>query len=96
MPYVLVSTKIRLETGPTTVGDVDSDPQLMEYLGAKPGQQLGNNFVEYISLDVPRVVLNKLELKGYKVVGMTGIGQTCAWTMYKPDEDQSAILEKTG
>lgn len=86
MPYVLVSTQIRLENGPTIVGDVDSDPILMEYLNAKPSKQLGNNFVEYITPDLPRVVLNKLEEKGFKVVGVCGIGQTCAWTMYKPDQ----------
>lgn len=31
----------------------------------------------------PRVVLNKLLDEGYRVVGMAGIGQTCAWTLFK-------------
>lgn len=87
MPYILVSTQVRLENGPTIVGDVGSDPVLMEQLNAKAVQQLGNNFVEYITPDVPRVVLNKLEKMGWKVAGMAGIGQTCCWTLHKAEEE---------
>ena len=36
--------------------------------------------------DPPRIVLNKLEVKGYKVVAVTGVGQTCIWTLHKPKE----------
>lgn len=43
MPYVFVSTRIRLETGPTVVGDEQSDPQLMAYLGAKRVHEKCNN-----------------------------------------------------
>ena len=39
---------------------------------------------EWISDDLPRVVLNKLETLGYRVQCMTGVGQTCIWTCYKP------------
>ncbi|CAF5103584.1 unnamed protein product, partial [Rotaria socialis] len=28
MPYLFVSTRIRLESGPTVVGDEQSDPEL--------------------------------------------------------------------
>ncbi|XP_003747578.1 GTP cyclohydrolase 1 feedback regulatory protein [Galendromus occidentalis] len=83
MPYVLISTQIRLENGPTIVGDADSDPELMEFLGARRIRQLGNNFFEYSSASPPRKVLNKLEEKGYHVVAMTGIGQTCVWTLHR-------------
>lgn len=83
MPYLLISTQVRLENGPTIVGDADSDPRLMEQLGAKRIQQLGNNFVEYLTPDVPRAVLDKLEKLGWKVVAMTGVGQTCCWTLHK-------------
>uniref|UniRef100_A0A914WEP0 GTP cyclohydrolase 1 feedback regulatory protein n=1 Tax=Plectus sambesii TaxID=2011161 RepID=A0A914WEP0_9BILA len=89
MPYILISTQIRLECGPTVVGDADSDPELMKALEAMPSKQLGNNFVEYTTVWPPRAVLNKLETLGWKVVGMAGIGQTCAWTLHKT-EDWSA------
>ena len=35
MPYILISTTIRLETGPTVVGDENSNKEIMNYLGAK-------------------------------------------------------------
>ncbi|CAF1255275.1 unnamed protein product, partial [Rotaria sordida] len=35
MPHLLISTKIRLEPGPTIVGDEQTDPEVMAYLGAK-------------------------------------------------------------
>ncbi|GFS89919.1 GTP cyclohydrolase 1 feedback regulatory protein [Nephila pilipes] len=86
MPYVVVSTQIRVESGPTVVGDEQSDPELMQYLGAQLTSQLGNDFKEYRSSDPPRVLLDKLELRGYKVIAMAGIGQTCIWTLNKPPE----------
>ncbi|CAJ0601961.1 unnamed protein product [Cylicocyclus nassatus] len=70
MPYMLISTQIRLEAGPTFVGDGDSDIDLMGRLQAKPSQQLGNEFVEYSTPLSPRLVLNLLEKEGWKVVGM--------------------------
>ena len=42
MPYVLISTQIRLESGPTVCGDEESDPKLMEYLGAELIEESGN------------------------------------------------------
>ncbi|KJH47950.1 putative GTP cyclohydrolase I feedback regulatory protein [Dictyocaulus viviparus] len=68
MPYMLISTQIRLEVGPTFVGDSNSDKELMERLWAKPSQQLGNEFVEYMTPLAPRQVLNILENEGWKVV----------------------------
>ena len=44
---------------------------------------------EYISSDPPRVVLNKIEQLGYKVIASTGVGQTIIWTLHKPDEETS-------
>ena len=35
----------------------------------------------------PRIVLDLLEKRQYKVVAMTGIGQTCIWTCHIPSED---------
>ncbi|WAR19005.1 GFRP-like protein [Mya arenaria] len=95
MPYVFVSTQIRLETGPTTVGDEWSDKELMDLLGATLVKALGNNLLwltlcsilyhssEYQTEDPPRLVLNKLEQAGYRLVTTTGVGQTCIWTMFR-------------
>lgn len=112
MPYLLVSTQIRLECGPTFVGDGKSDKSLMAKLEAIPSKQLGNEFSvsiatfiaqldqnvfiisfsklvkvlqEYMTNLTPREVLNLLEKEGWKVIGMAGIGQTCAWTLHKDE-----------
>ncbi|XP_053330498.1 GTP cyclohydrolase 1 feedback regulatory protein [Spea bombifrons] len=83
MPYLLISTQIRMEIGPTMVGDEFSDPQLMEQLGATRRKVLGNNFAEYFVNEPPRVTLDKLETLGYRVVSMTGVGQTLVWCLHK-------------
>lgn len=72
-----------MECGPTMVGDGESDAKLMEKLDAKLTKQLGNEFQEYITKWSPRKVLNQLEKEGWSVVAMAGIGQTCAWTLFK-------------
>ncbi|XP_059809134.1 GTP cyclohydrolase 1 feedback regulatory protein [Hypanus sabinus] len=87
MPYVLISTQIRLETGPTIVGDENSDVNLMNYLGAEKTTVLGNNFSEYRVKYPPRVVLDKLEVLGYHVISMTGVGQTLVWCLHKAQLD---------
>ncbi|XP_053837154.1 GTP cyclohydrolase 1 feedback regulatory protein isoform X3 [Vidua macroura] len=83
MPYLLISTQIRLEAGPTMVGDEHSDPHLMSILGATKRTTLGNNFCEYYVNDAPCVVLDKLESLGYRVVSMTGVGQTLVWCLHR-------------
>ncbi|XP_029454436.1 GTP cyclohydrolase 1 feedback regulatory protein [Rhinatrema bivittatum] len=83
MPYLLISTQIRMETGPTVVGDELSDPILMAHLGASKRQVLGNNFSEYCVNEPPRCVLDKLEVLGYRVLTMTGVGQTLVWCLHK-------------
>ncbi|KAM9294269.1 GTP cyclohydrolase 1 feedback regulatory protein [Gastrophryne carolinensis] len=83
MPYILISTQIRMEIGPTIVGDESSDPELMQQLGASRRTVLGNNFSEYFVNEPPRATLNKLESLGYRVVGMTGVGQTLVWCLHK-------------
>ncbi|OXB74405.1 UNVERIFIED_CONTAM: hypothetical protein H355_002470 [Colinus virginianus] len=97
MPYLLISTQIRMvsppclqirwgfriEVGPTMVGDEHSDPNLMQFLGARKRNMLGNHFWEYYVNDTPRIVLNKLESCGYRVVSMTGVGQTLVWCLHK-------------
>ncbi|XP_047201505.1 GTP cyclohydrolase 1 feedback regulatory protein [Girardinichthys multiradiatus] len=86
MPYMLISTQIRLESGPTNVGDEFSDPALMSYLGARKTTILGNNFSEYHVDDPPRLVLDKLENIGFHVVSVTGVGQTLVWCLHKEKE----------
>ncbi|CAF4454007.1 unnamed protein product, partial [Adineta steineri] len=43
MPHILVSTRIRLESGPTILGDEQTDPELMAYLGAQLFHEKCNN-----------------------------------------------------
>ncbi|XP_051941894.1 GTP cyclohydrolase 1 feedback regulatory protein isoform X1 [Hippocampus zosterae] len=114
MPYILVSTQIRLENGPTNVGDEYSDPDVMNYLGARKTTMLGNNFdpsliavngdrdlvknhkggfaslgifvSEYHVDEPPRLVLDKLEKIGYRMLTMTGVGQTLVWCLHKEPE----------
>ena len=43
MPHLLVSTRIRLESGPTIVGDERSDPEIMAQLGAQLFHEKCNN-----------------------------------------------------
>lgn len=38
---------------------------------------------EYYVNDAPRIVLDKLESRGYRVVSMTGVGQTLVWCLHK-------------
>jgi len=38
---------------------------------------------EYRTDDCARIVLDKLEKLGYRVISMTGIGQTCVWLLHK-------------
>ncbi|XP_037072424.1 GTP cyclohydrolase 1 feedback regulatory protein-like [Pollicipes pollicipes] len=82
MPYLMISTLIRLESGPTIVGDENADPELMAFLGAEKKNEVGNDFQVYQCADCPRVVLDKLELKGWKVVAVTGASQTIIWTLH--------------
>jgi len=83
MPHVIISTVIRLDVGPTYVGDEQSDPKLMESLDATLLKQLGNDFGQYRTDLCPRMVLDRLETQGFKVIAMTGVGQTCIWTLHK-------------
>uniref|UniRef100_A0A803W8N1 GTP cyclohydrolase 1 feedback regulatory protein n=2 Tax=Passeriformes TaxID=9126 RepID=A0A803W8N1_FICAL len=77
------SVPVPQEAGPTMVGDEHSDPHLMSILGATKRSTLGNNFCEYYVNDAPRVVLDKLESLGYRVVSMTGVGQTLVWCLHR-------------
>ena len=45
--------------------------------------------LEYKSPDPPRIILDKLDKLGYTLVTTCGIGQTCIWTLHKPDTDKT-------
>jgi hypothetical protein len=42
---------------------------------------------EYRCNQPPRIVLDRLEKLGYRVVASAGVGQTMIWTLYKPETD---------
>ncbi|CAL1543562.1 unnamed protein product [Lymnaea stagnalis] len=96
MPYVIISTQIRLDVGPTVVGDEWSDKELMDYLDATLIKQLGNNYsAQYRTDDAPRIVLEKLEKRNFKLIAMTGVGQTCIWTLHKELSEKEKILSSS-
>ncbi|OQV24529.1 hypothetical protein BV898_01590 [Hypsibius exemplaris] len=68
MTYVLL--EYHPYTQKATVGDSDSDPRLMHFLDAVIEQGPGCE-MEYRTTMKPRLILNKLETRGYKVVAMT-------------------------
>lgn len=84
MPHILVACKIRLQSGPTLVGDESSNPALMAELDAVLQQDPGDTYAEYRTELPPRIVLDRLQKRGYSVVGQSGIGQTCVWTLVAP------------
>jgi len=55
----------------------------MLQLGAVLKEEAGQSFKHYQSPDPPRVVLDRLEVLGYKVVATSGCGQTIIWTLRK-------------
>jgi len=64
-------------------GDNGSDPELMLHLGASLKREMCKTYDEFVSPDAPRIILNKLATLGYRVVGQSGPGQTCIWTLWK-------------
>lgn len=89
MPYVIVATQMiddgprGMIYGPTVVGDQHSDPILMGQLNASVTKILGYNFFQFTTEDLPRVVLDKLDGLGYRVVAMTGTYPEWSWILHK-------------
>ena len=55
---------------------------------------LSTKVAEWRTSDPPRLVLNKLTEEGYRIIGMAGIGQTCAWTLFKDSWNWNHDIEK--
>lgn len=83
MPYMLVSKSMRLDSGPTVVGDGDIDPDLMSFLKAERKEERLTRIVTYTTKLAPRCVLNLLEKKGWSVVSSAGFAEKCVWTLHK-------------
>ena len=52
--------------------------------------------MEWRTDDVPRIVIDRLERRGYSVVCMTGVGQTCIWTLHRPftEEEKNVVNDE--
>ena len=48
--------------------------------------------MEWRTDSVPRIVIDRLERRGYSVVSMTGVGQTCIWTLHRPYTEEEKKL----
>ncbi|XP_054167245.1 GTP cyclohydrolase 1 feedback regulatory protein-like [Oppia nitens] len=86
MPHVIVFTHYNnLAKGPTYVAN--DDTLLLDYLGATPPQNPQQSSVVNES---PTQVLDKLEQRGYRVVGMSSNASdtftSYVWTLHKPEE----------
>jgi len=86
MPYLLLSTQIRLENGPTIVGDGDIDQDIVNLVGASKVKDMCNDFSHYETPDPVRKVMDTLEKIGYTCIGVTGLGQTAIFTLHKKAE----------
>ena len=75
--FLILTTEINVRTGPTTVGNVGSNPDLMKQLGGTLTQSnsaLGKTFWES-----PRDINEVMQIAkrlGYKLGSTTGLGQT--------------------
>jgi hypothetical protein len=86
MPHVLIYSHYNnLGKGPTYVAN--NDQLLLDYLGAVPPN---SSHQDSMVNESPTVVLDKLEQRGYRVVGMSANANTqfnsYVWTLHKPEE----------
>ncbi|OQV22875.1 hypothetical protein BV898_03307 [Hypsibius exemplaris] len=92
MPYVIIEYKGGCG-GVTWVGDPNSDPGLMQFLGARLHDHFDRGYEPgYLIHAVPRIVLNKLETVGYKLLAMSAThpgpahhDKLLVWTLHKPE-----------
>eukprot|EP00049_Salpingoeca_infusionum_P010654 m.184103 g.184103 ORF g.184103 m.184103 type:complete len:89 (-) comp14709_c0_seq6:163-429(-) len=79
--YIVISVENNMSQGPTFCGDASSDKELMAHCEATLHKDLGDPFQEYLSQLPPRIILNKLAEKGFRVINSAGTGQTLTWTL---------------
>eukprot|EP00049_Salpingoeca_infusionum_P010656 m.184119 g.184119 ORF g.184119 m.184119 type:complete len:105 (-) comp14709_c0_seq8:403-717(-) len=65
--YIVISVENNMSQGPTFCGDASSDKELMAHCEATLHKDLGDPFQEYLSQLPPRIILNKLAEKGFRV-----------------------------
>ena len=99
MPYMVI--KHCGNNQETIVGDPYTDAELMKFLNAVQRGVDYSNFSNkrsyvYVTADDPRIILNKLESRGFKVVTMASTTmkdrgcdwqyENVTWTLHKPVE----------
>lgn len=52
--------------------------------------------MEWRTEECARIVLDRLEKRGFHTITMTGVGQTCIWTCHRPDDLTNDISPKQG
>lgn len=77
MPYMFVRSDWL--SGPTVVGDSKSDVKFMQSLDAVFDQ----TSQYFVTQDVARVVIDKLEKKGYRVITSCESHSRICWTLHK-------------
>ncbi|CAH1403343.1 unnamed protein product [Nezara viridula] len=100
MPYVIISTVAIFanvyKNAPLIVGDKDSDPDLMRFLGAR----LTTNYPAcgsppmYVLHAPPRTVFDNLEKRGYCLMSAQTIQEHSVWILARPrvpDDDKVEI-----
>jgi len=86
MPHVIIYSHYNnLGKGPTYIAN--NDELLLDFLGAvRPNANHQDSMVE----DPPYIVLDKLEQRGYKMVGFSCNANQAfnsyVWTLHKPEE----------
>src|SRR4051812_19002230 len=63
MPYILIGTQVRLENGPTIVGDVNSDPELIQQLNATRGGIILSNILRVSTTTSSRPIQTTINKK---------------------------------
>lgn len=104
MPYVIVSTVALFanlyRNAPLIVGDKDSDPDLMRYLGARlsTSYPVCGSQPMYVMHAPPRSVFDNLEKRGYCLMAAQTIQEHAVWVLARPrvPEDDKTEIQRGG